>query len=173
MSKAFPVANDVFLKSGDAEYAFRLKPLPAGRFAKAKTVAVTINGADFLAPTTNSKGWTPDESILYYLWITLPDGRTGWITSDYGVPFVAGAAFTVVEGQTTRKDPERVLLSGDDSPETRRLKGFKAAWEAKKLAAPVAAEGEETPEITSELAEVVEVTDEAEQPTKKKGGKRK
>ena len=165
MSKAFPVAKDVFIRDDNgAEYQFRLKPLPAGRFGKAKRLSVEIDGAVAEYPTTNSKGWTPDDSILYYLWLTLPDGRTGWITSDYGRPFVSGTRFSVVEGQTERKDPERVLLTGDGSPEARRLAGFKAAWEAKKAAQPTEPEGEV--EVTSELAEVVEVA-ESEQPTKK------
>jgi hypothetical protein len=169
MSKAFPVAKDVFLASAETEYQFRLKPLPASNFAKAKKVAGTLNGVAVTFPTTNSKGWTPDDSILYYLWVTLPDGRTGWITSDYGVPFVDGFALETKEGETKRADPVRKLKDGPDSPEARRLAGFKSAWEAKKKAAEaVAAETEpEAPAAEGEPAgEPV-----AEEPKKK--GKKK
>ena len=172
MSKAFPLAKNVFLKVDDengAEFAIRLKPRPASNFAKAKTVAVELDGVAVAFPTTNSKGWTPDESILYYLWVVLPDGTTGWITSDYGVPFVVGTKFVTVEGETKRADPVRVLLSGESAPETRRLAGFKAAWAAKKSAPSTpAAEGEapaveEAPEVEAPAVEA---------PKEKKKGKK-
>lgn len=143
MSKAFPVLKTHFIRNAEtgAEYQFRLKPM-AG-FAKATKVKATLNGAEQLAPTTSSKGWTEAGATLYYLWLTLPSGETGWITSDPEQPFTDGLALEVVEGQTERKDPERKLLTGEAAPNFRRLQGFKAALEAKKAAPATPAAEEE------------------------------
>ena len=144
MSKAFPVAKDLFLQSADTEFQFRLKPPPAGKFLKTPKVKGTLNGEAVEFPQTSSKGWTEPGNTLYYLWLTLADGRTGWITSDPETPFVDGFDLTTVEGQTKRTDPPRSLMLGETAPETRRLSGFKASWAMKKSAEPVV-ESTETP----------------------------
>ena len=146
MSKAFPVAKDVFIKNATTgvDHQFRLKPPPTGKFAKTPKVACYLDGNAVSFPQTSSKGWTAPGATLYYLWLELADGRTGWVTSELETPFVDGMEFTVAEGQATRTDPKRALLDGADSPEVRRLAGFKAAWAAKQAAnpEPVATEGE-------------------------------
>lgn len=171
MSKSFPLSTSVFVRNTatGAEYGFRLKPLPAGKFAKAPKVGVTVNGAEVSAPTTNSKGWTEPGATLHYLWLTAPDGAHGWITSDPEAPFAAGDSFEFVEGQTKRADPERKLLSGPEAPNARRLAGFTAAWAAKKAATPAATEPTEGSEPTEPPTEGSEPTE--EQPKKK--GKKK
>jgi len=148
MSKAFPVAKDVFIKNATTgvEHQFRLKPPPQGKFAKTPKIACSLDGVSTEFPQTSSKGWTAPGATLYYLWLTLADGRTGWITSEPESPFLPGMELTVAEGQATRTDPKRALLEGEASPEYRRLSGFKATWDAKKAAnpAPAPVEGDKS-----------------------------
>ena len=158
MSKAFPVAKDVFIReSSGTEYQFRLKAPPLGKFAKTPKVAVFLDGVAVEFPQTSSKGWTAPGATLYYLWLELADGRTGWITSDPEEAFISQLSFSVVEGQTTRADPKRALLDGADSPEARRLVGFKAAWSAKQAALSVV-EGEVVAEAAPKKSKKSKVT---------------
>jgi hypothetical protein len=104
-----------------------------------------IDGQNCPFQITSNKGWAKDESlVLEYIWVTLPNGVSGFITGDYTQELAtfAGAEFTTGEGAANRKNPDRV---GDDAKEQARKAAAAATLAAKKAAAPVETPAEEQP----------------------------
>lgn len=98
-----------------------------------KVGKVLIDGKEVEFQTTNNKGFTKPDTVINYIWVTLPNGDTGYITLDYNVEAMTyvGKDFTLKDGTASRKDPARVpkdATVGED-----RIKKFKET-QAKKAA---------------------------------------
>jgi hypothetical protein len=112
------------------EFKFTHFPLP-----KKAAVAgdVLVNGSPTSFQVTSNKGFTKDDTVIHYSWLTLPSGHTGYIAHDYGVSPEDGVEYEVCEGATQRKDPVRVAK--DATVGEARVEKFKATMAARKVAA--------------------------------------
>lgn len=139
----------IFLQDSETgvQYKFDRRELP-----KKAAIAgnILIDGVETPFQVTSNKGWTPENTVIEYIWVNLPPANEGeppipgYITLDYLVPAAsfAGKSFTQGEGEAERKNPERVPKSVE--AEEKRKAAAKATLEAKKLAAEATkpAEGE-------------------------------
>ena len=113
-------------KSG-REFALTLSPLPGNRLPKrAGSTKLELDGAETLAPVTSNKGWAKDPSlVLEYIWITLPDGKSYYLTLDYAEKAEAVKDLSVVEG--TGPKPAARVTSAKET-EAARIAKFKETW---------------------------------------------
>jgi hypothetical protein len=97
---------------------------------------INLDGNDLPAWSTSSKGWAADDASIDYIWATLPDGTTGYITLDYNkaASDYDGHQFVTGEGKASRADPVRTPRKPD--VEEARKQKFKEAMAAKAAAAP-------------------------------------
>jgi hypothetical protein len=136
--KATPFAPKnpaIFLRASDgSEFKFTHFPLP-----KKAAVAgqMLVNGVPTDYQVTSNKGFTKEDTVINYAWMTLPEGQTGYIAMDYNTEPVAGTEFSVEAGKTERKDPARVAK--DDTVGAARVEKFKATMAARKEQEPAAA----------------------------------
>jgi len=129
---AIPKSPSYFLRDEETtiEYKFDKRlSLPK----KAAVIGqVSIDGQPSDLQVTSNKGFTKEDTVIAYSWLTLPDGSMGYITHDYGFNPEAGTSYSLHEGKANRANPERVPK--DDVVSTLRVEKFKATMEAKKAA---------------------------------------
>jgi hypothetical protein len=128
-----PKNPSLFLRSSSgSEFKFTHFPLP-----KKAAVAgqMLVNGIPTDYQVTSNKGFTKEDTVINYAWMTLPEGQTGYIAMDYNTEPVAGTEFSVEAGKTERKDPARVPK--DDVVGAQRVEKFKAKMAARKEEAEV------------------------------------
>ncbi len=132
----------LFLKNGEGkEFKFTHFHLPK----RAGVVGnVTIDGVETPFQVTSNKGFTKDDTVIHYSWFTLPTGDTGYIAHDYNIVPPPGATYTIHQGVTERKDPERVPKDGTVG--AARIEKFKATMTTRKAGGSTA----DTPEQPSE-----------------------
>ena len=98
------------------QFKFDRRDLPKKALVQGE---ITIDGVASKFQVTSNKGWTLEDKVIEYIWITLPQTdpeakpTTGYITMDYLVPALsfAGKAFTTGAGEANRKNPARVPKS--------------------------------------------------------------
>lgn len=131
---AVPKAPSFFLRDegSGVEYKFdKMRQLPK----KAAVMGdIWLDGVATPFQVTTNKGFTPEDKVLSYSWMSLPDGTVGYITHDYLVTPEAGKHYTLNEGVANRKNPERIAK--DDTVGVLRIEKFKATMAAKKAAEP-------------------------------------
>lgn len=122
-------------KIGERAFSLVLSPLPGNRLPKkAPLVPVILNGSPFSAPVTSNKGWAKPDAILEYLWVTLDDGKSYYLTLE---PMEKAASLASAEIATADgagpKPPARVSkLDANGKPaDLERVAKFRATWEAR------------------------------------------
>lgn len=119
------------------QYKFDRRDLPKKALVQGE---ITIDGVASKFQVTSNKGWTLEDKVIEYIWVTLPQTdpeakpTTGYITMDYLVPALsfAGKVFTTGAGEANRKNPARVPKS--EEAEVARKAAAAATLAAKKVA---------------------------------------
>ena len=131
VAPAIPKAPSFFLcDENGVEYKFDKR----NHLPKKSAVAgdVYIDGLATPFQVTSNKGFTVEGKIINYSWLTLPDGKMGYITHDYETTPVAGVRYTLHEGKANRANPERVPK--DDVVGAQRVEKFKTTMSTRKAA---------------------------------------
>ena len=138
---AIPKAPSLYLQMGETQYKFTRFPLPKkANKAPEGELTIYVDNVPVPAWTTASKGWAAEDATIEYIWATLSNGATGYLTCDYGQPALefSDVNFTSGEGKANREDPKRVPR--DAAKDAARIAQFQAAMAAKKITPAEAAE---------------------------------
>lgn len=124
------------------QFKFDRRDLPKKALVQGE---ISIDGVATKFQVTSNKGWTLDDKVIDYIWVTLPSAPiaegaeapkpvTGYITLDYLVPAASfqGKVFTTGAGEANRKNPARVPKS--EESEVHRKAAAAATLAAKKAA---------------------------------------
>lgn len=154
-----PVRQSAYLQATDGvQYQVVSRPdLPkrAGKIPEGD-LKISVDGREYPAWVTSSKGWAADDKVLDYIWVVVPQVEaqpvSGYITLDYLVPAstFANHSFTLGFGKANRQDPPRVPKS-QETEDNRKL--LFAQTMAKKKAEAPATEAEPSPETEGEAEE--------------------
>jgi hypothetical protein len=102
---------------------------------------IKVDGREYPAWVTSSKGWAAEDKVIDYIWVLIPQEEgsapvSGFITLDYLVPATqfANAEFTLGFGKANRSDPPRVAR--DQAKEDNRKLLFAQTMAQKKALTP-------------------------------------
>jgi hypothetical protein len=146
-----PVRQSAYLQSTDGvQFQVTSRPdLPkrAGKIPDGD-LKINVDGREYPAWVTSSKGWAADDKVIDYIWVVIPQAEgtppvSGYITLDYLVPAsnYAGHAFTLGFGKSPRTDPPRVPKN-QETEDNRKLL-FAQTMAKKKAEQPEQPEGSE------------------------------
>lgn len=146
-----PARQSAYLQTNDGtQYQVVARPNLPKRAGKAPDgdLKIVVDGREYPAWVTSSKGWAAEDKVIDYIWVLIPQENaapvSGFVTLDYLVPAstLANAEFTLGFGKANRQDPPRVAK--DQAKEDSRKAQFADTMAKKKAMTPEEREAAET-----------------------------
>jgi len=132
---AIPKNPSLYLQAeGGTQYKFTRFPLPKKAHKTPEgEFTIVVDGQELPVWTTASKGWAAEDASIEYVWATLPNRISGYLTCDYNVEAktFSGYNFILGEGKANRDDPKRVPR--DVEKDKARIVAFQTSMAAKKI----------------------------------------